>query len=272
MLRLLTLAILCAALILSACSTSRDRKEDLTYVERPVEILYNEALEKLERKRYVEAVQYFDEVERQHPYTEWARRAILMSAFASYRMQRYDDVIQSASRFLRLHPGNKSAPYAHYLISISHYERILDVGRDQTSAEQAQKSLQDVINRYPGSEYARDAQLKIDLINDHLAGKELEVGRYYLRKGQYVASINRFKNVVDNYQTTGQVPEALHRMVEAYLLLGLMEEAKATAAVLGYNYPGSEWYEDSYGLLVGHDVTMAGNAQEAKKKKRFILF
>ena len=219
------------------------------YIERPVEILYNEGADELEKKRYEQAVLLFDEVERQHPYSSWARRAMLMSAYASYQANDYQTALDNIDRFVSLHPGNSLAPYAYYLRAICHYEQIRDVGRDQDITTDALTALTDVIRRYPDSDYARDAELKLDLTYDHLAGKEMYVGRYYLRASQHVAAINRFKKVVSDYQTTTQAAEALHRLVEAYVELGVYDEARATAAVLGYNYPGSEWYEDTYELL-----------------------
>ena len=182
---------------------------------------------------------------------------MLMSAYASYEANDYEDAIAAIDRFVALHPGNKDAPYAHYLIAISYYEQIADVGRDQKITQQALKALDDVVDRYPESEYARDARLKIDLASDHLAGKEMEIGRYYLRRGEYAAAINRFRNVIESYQTTTHVPEALHRLTEAYLALGVTTEAQTAAAVLGYNYPGSRWYQDSYALLTGENLEPA---------------
>lgn len=252
-------AIIVAASLASGCASGDRAARELAYVERPVETLYTEATNKLEKRRYSEAAQLFDEVERQHPYTEWARRAMLMSAYSNYKMQEYEAVITACQRFLSLHPGSASAPYAHYLIGVSYYEQILDVGRDQAATQQALAALQEVVNRYPETEYARDAQLKIDLTRDHLAGKELAVGRYYLKRNYHVAALNRFKAVVENYGTTSQTPEALHRMVEAYTAMGLLEEAKKSAAVLGYNYPGSEWYGFSYELLTGEGVYLDEN-------------
>ena len=174
-----------------------------------------------------------------------------MSAYAFYEANDYDEAIAAAQRFIELHPGNADVPYAYYLVGISYYEQISDVGRDQKMTEQALAAFDELVRRFPDSKYARDAELKADLTRDHLAGKEMSIGRYYLRRGQYVAAINRFRNVVERYQTTTHVPEALHRLTEAYLALGLDEEAQKNAAVLGYNFPSSEWYQDSYALLNG---------------------
>lgn len=236
---------------LSACSSD---KED-TYVAQDVEALYNYASTMMERGNYKFSAVYFDEVERQHPYSPWARRAMLMSAYSYYRSSDYEEAILSAERFLTLHPGNTSAPYAHYLIANSYYAQISDVGRDQKATQQALTALHEVVVRYPNSDYARDAQLKIEMTRDHLAGKELDVGRFYQDHGQYLAAIGRFRKVVENYQTTSQTPEALHRLVETYLSIGLKDEAQQVAAVLGYNYPESKWYGYSYTLLTGQDLT-----------------
>lgn len=224
------------------------------YDDAPVEVLYNEGMSDLNRGLYVQAAEKFGQVEQQHPYSVWARQAILMTAYASYLANSYSDAILAADRFIALHPGNKDVAYAYYLKSICYYEQIVDVGRDQKMTEDAMNALKEVATRFPTTDYARDAQLKYDMTRDHLAGKELAIGRYYLRLHQYVAAINRFRNVVENYQTTTQVPEALHRLTEAYLALGVQREAQTSAAVLGYNYPGSEWYKDSYDLLTKSDL------------------
>ena len=232
-------------LLLAACGTT----EEDVQVEEPVEVLYSKAQMALQDKNYIEATRYFDEVERQHPYSEWATRAQLMAAYSSYEGQMYDEAVIALDRFIELHPGHSDVAYAHYLKALSYYEQISDVRRDQELTMQAMRALDTLVKRFPETEYARDAQLKLDLAEDHLAGKEMEVGRYYLNRGHINASINRFRTVVVNYQTTTHVPEALHRLVEAYLTLGLKQEATRVAAVLGYNYPGSEWYERSYALL-----------------------
>lgn len=232
--------------LLAGCSTTKP-----DYVERPVEDLYNEAMDDLLSGNYEQAAKNFDEVERQHPYSVWATKAQVMAAFAYYQNNKYDEAILAAERFVELHPGNSNAPYAYYLRAISYYEQIADVRRDQKNTALALKSLNEVVNRFPDTAYAKDAKLKIDLARDHLAGKEMDIGRYYLERGDYVAAINRFRKVVEDYQTTTQVPEALHRLTEAYLMLGVTDEAQTAAAVLGYNFPGSEWYQDSYALLTG---------------------
>src|SRR5690606_18579559 len=190
----------------------------------------------------------------QHPYSVWARRATLMSAYAHYKVNEYDDAILTAQRYISLHPGSKETAYAYYLVALCYYEQISDVGRDQKMTQDALASLLALVQRYPQSEYARDARIKLDLTMDHLAGKEMEIGRYYLKRHDYIAAINRFRVVVERYQTTTHVPEALHRLVEAYLSLGIKPEAQTAAAVLGYNYPGSNWYQDSYSLLAGQGL------------------
>jgi len=236
-----------AALTLAACGGADS--EDLAYEERPVDELYNEAIDELEGGNYRAAAPLFDEVERQHPYSIWARRAILMAAFCHYQVNDYDSAVIAAQRFIALHPGNPNVGYAYYLVALSFYEQITDVARDQRVTERALRGLQEVVRRFPDSEYARDARLKVDLTYDHLAGKEMHIGRWYLQRDQYVAAINRFRTVITRYQTTTHTAEALHRLSEAYMALGITHEAQTAAAVLGYNYPGSEWYEFSYALL-----------------------
>lgn len=239
------LLVLPCALLLAACGTTEKEVQE----EQPVDVLYTKATNALAEENYIEATKYFDEVERQHPYSEWATRAQLMSAYSSYEGQQYDEAIIALDRFIELHPGHKDVDYAHYLKALSYYEQITDVRRDQELTKQSLIALDALVKKFPDSKYSRDAMLKMDLAKDHLAGKEMEVGRYYLVRGHINAAINRFRAVVQNYQTTTHVPEALHRLVEAYLTLGLKQEATRVAAVLGFNYPGSEWYERSYSLL-----------------------
>jgi len=236
-----------AALSVSACASKP--KTRIAYEERPVELLYSTGAQRMDGRHWTEAVQYFDEVERQHPYSEWARRSILMQAFSHYQANQYEDAIADTDRFIALYPGNASAPYAYYLKSVCYFEQITDVGRDQAATEAARNALTEVVRRFPGTPYATDAQLKLDMVRDQLAGKEMNVGRWYLRNGQPLAAIGRFKNVIDDYQTTSHTPEALYRLVEGYLTLGLMDEATRDGAVLGANYPGDRWYARAYGLL-----------------------
>jgi outer membrane protein assembly factor BamD len=219
------------------------------YVERPVGELYNEAADSLSARNYTTAAAQFEEVERQHPYSQWAQRAVLMSAYAYYSKADYESAIAAAERYLALHPGSQSAPYAQYLVAASYYEQIASVERDQEITQRALSELSDLVQRYPDTDYARDARLKIDLTRDHLAGKEMSVGRYYLDQKAFVAAINRFKVVVTDYQTTTHVEEALARLAEAYMALGVSNEAQTAAAILGHNYPGGRWYEDTYVLL-----------------------
>ena len=245
------LMVISAVFLLQACSS--DDKAD-EYVERPVSELYNAALTLMKTEKYKEAAVAFDEVERQHPYSVWATKAQLMSAYAYYQDKHYDDAIIALDRFIQLHPSNKDVTYAYYLKGLSYYEQISDVTRDQKMTELAMSTLKELVARFPNSKYARDATLKIDLTHDHLAAKEMEIGRYYLTQKQYLAAINRFRNVIDKYQTTTHVPEALHRLTESYLSLGIPEEARKTAAVLGHNFPGSEWYIDSYQFIEGKQI------------------
>jgi outer membrane protein assembly factor BamD len=244
-------AVLILGLGLSACN-NRPRVR-LAYEERPVELLYNTGYDRLERGRWRDAVDYFQEVERQHPYSEWARHAILMQIYAHYQDRRYVEAIASADRFIQLFPGNPSASYAFYMRAICYFEQIVDVGRDQALTEQALLGLREVVRRFPGTPYATDALVKIDMVNDQLAGKEMAIGRYYQRADQPLAAMNRYRVVVDNpdFQRTSHVAEALYRMVEVNLMLGLTDEAMRNASVLGHNYPGSPWYAEAYDLLTG---------------------
>ncbi len=248
---LIPLALGLTATLLSGCASS-SKKGDTKYVARDVNTLYNAAKDKLDRQQFEVAAALFDEVERQHPYSPWARRAQLMSSFSYYMGKKYNESVSSARRFLSIHPGNKDAPYAYYLIGLSYYEQISDVTRDQKITEQALAALGEVQRRYPNSRYAADAGLKIDLVNDHLAGKEMEIGRFYERRALWLAASLRFREVVDKYQTTTHTPEALFRLTETYLAMGVPAEAKKSAAVLGANYPGSEWYERAYNLIQKH--------------------
>jgi outer membrane protein assembly factor BamD len=253
--KVLVLAGVCG-LALTACA-GKNNKPVIATQQRPVDLIYSTGADRLDRHQWVDAVEYFHEVERQYPYSEWSRRAILMTAYAHYAGNDYDDAREDADRFISLYPGNPSAAYAYYLKAICYFEQIIDVGRDQAATEQALTALREVVRRYPASQYATDAKLKIDMVNDQLAGKEMAVGRYYLREGQPLAAIGRFKTVIDKYQTTSDTPEALYRLVESYLTLGLTEEAKRNAAVLGFNYPGDRWYQDAYNLMQGKGVKPA---------------
>ena len=248
-LKLALLVLATAAMALTAGCGGKAKNRDTAYVARDVDALYLAAKDRLDRGRTREAAALFDEVERQHPYSPWARRAQLMSAFSYYAARDYNKSTQAAQRFLSIHPGNKDAPYAYYLVALCYYEQVSDVTRDQKVTQQALTALNDVIRRYPNTRYASDARLKVDLVNDHLAGKEMTIGRFYQRSGKWLAASVRFRNVVEKFQTTSHTPEALYRLVESYLSMGIPEEAQKSAAVLGANYPGSEWYTKAYGLM-----------------------
>lgn len=257
--------ILCvlAATLLASCGSKKE-----TYIARDVETLYNLAADQIGKGDYELAAAFFDEVERQHPYSIWARRAQLMSSYAAYKAHKYNEAILAAQRFLTLHPGNRDADYAYYLIGLCYYERIVDVKRDQKITDQALSSFTELVRRYPDSRYANDARLKIDLTRDQLAGKEMAVGRWYQLRHEYLAASKRFKAVIDNYETTSHVPEAMHRLVETYLRLGLREEARRVGAVLGYNYPGNRWYRRTYALLenVGPEQVLPLEKPEPSEK------
>ena len=224
------------------------------YRELPVEAIYAAAWRQIRNGNWDVAAATFSEMERQHPYSPWARRAMLMTAFCSYQANNYADAISTADQYIALHPGSAEVAYAFYLKAIALYEQIVDVGRDQANTRDALVALQDVVQRFPDTEYARDATLKIDLTMDHLAGKEMNVGRYYLTRGDNIGAINRFRVVVEQYSSTPQIAEALERLTEAYYTLGLDSEAQTAAAVLGANYPGSPWYQDAYNILKGRNL------------------
>jgi outer membrane protein assembly factor BamD len=254
-----TLPLLAALAMLSGCglsqwdgsfsSLTRSTRANAT-VDRSPEGLYAAGVEALQARRFPQAVQLFDELERDHPFSTWATNAKIMSAYGEYQRNRYTEAIGALDRFIQLHPAHRDIAYAYYLRALSYYEQINDAQRDQRSTETAMSALQDVANRFPDTAYARDARLKIDLGRDHLAGREMVIGRFYQRQGLLNAAIGRFRRVVDDFQTTNHVPEALHRLTEIYLALGLTDEARRTASVLGHNFPGNAWYQDSYALLV----------------------
>jgi len=250
-----TFLVLASLLILGACSSISDynpfgaAEPDLKVNEASAEKLYARALSTVNNGAAKEAATQFEEVERQYPYSTWARRSMLMSAYAHYERNSFDDAINASKRFLALYPGHDDAPYAYYLIALSYYEQISDVGRDQALTKKALVALDELIRRYPYSDYAKDAEQKAILARDHLAGKEMKIGRYYMDKKAYVAAINRFKVVVSAYQRTSHAPEALMRLSEAYMALGVKSEAQTAAAILGNNFPDSKWYDDAYVLL-----------------------
>jgi outer membrane protein assembly factor BamD len=243
-----------AALVLSGCGGKKE-----TYVDTPVDTLYNGAMNDVAGGDWDKAAKQFEEVDRQHPYSVWATKAQLMTAYALYENDKYDQSIVAADRFIQLHPGHRDVAYAYYLKALDYYVQIADVGRDQQVTQQALQALGEVVRRFPDSRYGRDARLKMDLATDHLAGKEMEIGRYYEKQRYYLAAINRFRRVVDQYQQTTHVPEALERLTECYMALGLKQEAEKTAAVLGYNYPGSKWYDSAYSLATGKASATADN-------------
>ena len=251
-LRLRTLAcVLALAVLTGPVAGCAWLKKDEDYIpEDPADKLYNEGLFLLNNKeQYEDAAKKFDEVDRQNPYSDWARKALLMSAFSYYQAQKYDDCINAAKRYVTLHPGSSDTAYAQYLIGASYYDQILDVNHDQARADKAINALEEVIRKYPDTEYAVNAKKKINLARDQLAGKEMELGRFYMKRRDFTGAINRFKVVVTQYQTTREVEEALARLTEAYVSLGIMDEAQTAAAVLGHNFPESPWYKDAYKLV-----------------------
>jgi outer membrane protein assembly factor BamD len=253
------LALALAAASLMGCSLFNKDEDYIS--DTPADKLYNEGLFLLNDKQdYKEAAKKFDEVDRQNPYSEWARKALLMSAYSYYQSQLYDDCINSAKRYVTLHPGSPDAAYAQFLIGSSYFDQILDVTRDQERANKAISAFEEVVRKYPDSEYAISAKKKIEAARDQIAGKEMEIGRFYMNKRDFTGAINRFKVVVTHYQTTRHVEEALERLTEAYVALGIIDEAQTAAAVLGHNFPDSPWYKDAYRL-----VTDAGGTPNENK-------
>lgn len=274
-------AALAALVLLGGCQTlssivpwsgrADQTEERLDFSKIPPEQIYNHGVDALSQQRYVAATAQFDAVEQYYPYSSWAVNAQLMQGYTQYLRNHYTEAIGTLDRFIQLHPAHRDIAYAYYLRALCYYEQIADIQRDQKGTELAMSALQEVVNRFPDSAYARDARLKIDLARDHLAGKEMEIGRWYERQHLYEAAIGRFQRVVDDFQTTNHVPEALHRLTEIYLLLGLRDQARRTAAVLGYNYPGNEWYEDSYNELVDSGVVQAGERTRPKERPGFFM-
>lgn len=249
------------AVSLAACTSDKE----LTMPDEPADKLYNEGLYLLQQKKdYKQAAKKFEEVDRQHPYSDWARKALLMQAYSYYEAREYDDSISAAKRYVAMHPGSPDAAYAQYLIGSSYYEVIPDVTRDQQRTEAAMRELEQVIRRYPDTEYAASARKKLDVARDQLAGKEMMIGRYYLNRKDFTGAINRFKLVVTQYQTTRHVEEALMRLTEAYMALGIVQEAQTAAAVLGHNFPDSPWYQNAYQLV------QSGGLQPAENKQSWI--
>ena len=253
----------CLALTLLAASLAGCSKDEDYVPDRPADALYNEGLYLLNTKQdYKEAAKKFDAVDRENPYSDWARKALLMSAYAYYQAEDYESCVNSAKRYIALHPGSADAAYAQYLIGASYYDQIVDVSRDQSRADKAIDALQEVVRKYPNSEYAIQAKKKIDMARDQLAGKEMDIGRYYMKNRDFIGAINRFKVVVTQYQTTRHVEEALERLSEAYIALGITDEAQTAAAVLGHNFPESPWYKDAYNLVKNN------NGQEPSENKQ----
>jgi outer membrane protein assembly factor BamD len=250
-----TLLALALGLVLGGCSSLESlnifaKKDTVVISDQPADRLYNEGLFLLNQKKdYKAAAKRFEEVDRQHPYSEWSRKALLMSAFAYYEAKEYDDAISSARRYVTLHPASDDAAYAQFIIGSSNYDQIPDPTRDQKRTEAAIASLEEVIRKYPNTEYAVSARKKMDIARDNIAGREMTVGRYYLDRRDYTGAINRFKVVVTQYQTTRHVEEALMRLSECYMALGIVGEAQTAAAVLGHNFPDSRWYRDAYALV-----------------------
>ncbi len=250
----IVVAVLLLAGLTGACGS--DGPPQMDYEEMPAEPLYDKGVEYMLDGKYNRAAERFAEVERQHPYSTWATRAQLMSAFSYYKVNEYGAAVSDAQRFISLHPGHRDTPYAYYLVAMCFYEPLSDVLRDQDMTQRSQAGFEDLVRRFPDSDYAREARLKIELTKDHLAGKEMAIGRYYLRRKQYVGALNRFREVIAHYQTTTHIQEALHRLAETYAALGLHEEVRKAVSVLGHNYPESDWYSDGLELATNLD-TMA---------------
>lgn len=263
-------ALVVLPLLLAGCGGgSKDDDANATSTVAPVEVLYNNGIDALNADRFDSANDQFNLVEQNYPYSSWAVNAQLMQGYTQYLQNKYTDAIGTLDRFIQLHPSHRDIAYAYYLRALCYYEQIADISRDQRGTQVAMDALQEVVNRFPDSAYARDARLKIDLCRDHLAGKEMEIGRWYENQHLYTAAIGRFQRVVDDFQTTNHVPEALHRLTEIYLILGLRDEAKKTAAVLGYNYPGSRWYEDSYNDLFDNGLVNQPGPQKPQERGFF---
>jgi outer membrane protein assembly factor BamD len=259
--RAIALAVVLAPL--GACSTISDlfnKDDDSAVIEEPADKLYNEGLYLLnDKQEYKSAAKKFEEVDRQHPYSDWARKSLIMSAFAYYQGGDYDESISAAKRYVALHPGSPDAAYAQFLIGSSYFDRIPDISRDQERTEKAVAELDEVVRKFPNTEYAISAKKKIDIARDQLAGKEVDIGRWYMQKKDYTGAINRFKVVVTRYQTTRHVEEALMRLTEAYMTLGIVDEAQTSAAVLGHNFPDSPWYQDAYNLVKARGLEPSEN-------------
>tara|TARA_B100000683_G_scaffold265884_1_gene297457 strand:+ start:1327 stop:2172 length:846 start_codon:yes stop_codon:yes gene_type:complete len=237
------------SLLFSSCSDGQNNIGISVSEDKAAEEIFNSGERELIRRRYNDAAEKFKEVERLYPYSDWAKRALIMQVYTFHKGKEYENVVSAANRFIEFHPKDKDIPYAYYLIGLSYYDQVLAIGRDQKLTQEALKIFKLIIKEYPDSEYASSSQIKFDFLKNQLASKEMEVGRYYLKRSHYVSAINRFRGVIEDFSTTSQVPEALHRLVEAYLSLGLTDEAQTAGAILGYNYKSNEWYERSFELL-----------------------
>ena len=247
--RALPLIFVLIILLFSSCSESQNGLESSISEDKAAEEIFNSGEKEILRKRYGDAAEKFKEVERLYPYSDWSKRALIMQVYALHKDQAYESVVSAANRFIEFHPNDKDVPYAYYLIGLSYYDQVLEIGRDQKLTQEALAVFKLIIEEYPNSEYALNSQIKFDFLRDHLASKEMEVGRYYHKRAHFVPAINRFRRVIEDFSTTSQVPEALHRLVEANLSLGLIDEAQTAGAILGYNYKSTEWYERTFELL-----------------------
>ncbi|CAM1627651.1 Outer membrane lipoprotein BamD-like [Bartonella apihabitans] len=251
-LRKVIIGLMLGSVCLTAGCSKKDKDVDLTsYVDKidPPDVLYNQALANLDAGRLSEAAKKFEAVDRQHPYTEWARKSLVMGAFTNYRKGNYDEAVNMAKRYIALYPTSEEAAYAYYIIGLSYFRQIPDITRDQKDTKRAIAAMQEVVDRYPNSEYVDDAKTKIRFGREQLAGKEMQIGRYYQERKQYLSAIKRYRTVVEEYSNTNQIEEALYRLTEANYALGLTSEAQTAAAVLGQNYPESKWYKDAFNLL-----------------------
>jgi outer membrane protein assembly factor BamD len=262
-LSLARLGVVCLmAIQLAACANLFGGEKDTLPPDEPADKLYNEGLYLLNEKNdFRSATKKFEEVERQHPYSEWARKALIMAAFSNYQAREYEEAIAAAKRYVTLYPGSPDAAYAQFIIGSAYFEQIPDVTRDQARTEKAIEALEEVVRKYPNTEYAVSAKRKIDIARDQLAGREMTVGRYYMQRKDFTGAINRFKIVVTQYQTTRHVEEALMRLTEAYMALGIVPEAQTAAAVLGHNFPDSSWYQDAYKLVKSGGVEPRENKE-----------
>ena len=236
-------------ILLSNCSENQSVNDNSAFEDQAAEEIFNLGEKEILRKRYSDAAEKFTEVERLYPYSDWAKRALIMQVYSYHKDRSYENVVSAANRFIEFHPNDKDVPYAYYLIGLSYYDQVLAIGRDQELAKEALNVFSLIAEEYPNSEYASNSEIRFNFLRDHLASKEMEVGRYYLKRAHYAPAINRFRGVIEEFPTTSQVPEALHRLVEAYLSLGLVNEAQTAGAILGYNYAATDWYERTFGIL-----------------------